>query len=601
MIEGAERVLPDVELQIERRPDGSLVLGNAIALPPSSRTLIDRLRYWAERRPGCAFLTEPTGNGLYTVSYGEAVALVDGWGARLLAFELGPRRPLMIVASNSIDMALAMLGAMSVGIPAAIVSANYSLPSAAPFGRLATIYATLSPGFILSDAPGQTRAALAATQARVAPIADLHDRAWFADATTAPEPMIAAARASVTLDTVAKLLFTSGSTGSPKAVVNTHRMMVSNMLALSQVWPFLNHRPPVLVDWLPWNHTFGGNCCFNIALYFGGTLNIDVGKPTPGGIERTVEALKSLSPTVYFNVPAGYEALLPHLEADSDLARRFLGGLDFLFSAGAALPSPVRSRMDALCRAVLGRPVAIFGAWGSTETAPFCTAIYFDTDHAANLGVPIPGTEIKMVPTGDRFELRVRGPNVMPGYWGDPIATQAAFDEEGFYRIGDCGRLAESDRPQAGLLFDGRTSENFKLDSGTWVNVGALRLALIAAAKPFVSDAVIAGEGREDIGALIFANWAASRAAIGPECAHWDDETLAEAVASRIALLLRDHNAAQQGASTRVARFSVLTEPASMDEGEITEKGYLNQRAILRRRADAVDQLYLWGRRLADA
>jgi feruloyl-CoA synthase len=288
-------------------------------------------------------------------------------------------------------------------------------------------------------------------------------------------------------------------------------MMVSNMQALERVWPFLSERPPVLVDWLPWNHTFGGNCCFNIALYFGGTLHVDQGKPVQALIGRTVDALRSVTPTAYFNVPGGYAALLPWLEEDASLAETFFSGLDMLFNAAAALPESTRSRLEAAARRTIGRVPPILGGWGSTETAPFSTVIYFPTSHAANLGVPLPGTEIKMVDSDGRKELRVRGPNVMPGYWRQPDASAAAFDTDGFYRIGDAAVFAENGKPESGFVFDGRIAENFKLSSGTWVNVSALRLAVIAATDPVVADVVVAGEGRPEIGILVFPNLEACR------------------------------------------------------------------------------------------
>jgi feruloyl-CoA synthase len=355
-------------------------------------------------------------------------------------------------------------------------------------------------------------------------------------------------------------------------------MMCSNMASLEPVWPFLLEEPPVLLDWLPWSHAFGGNCCFNLVLYHGGTFHIDDGKPLAGLVERTLRNLADVDPTVYFNVPAGYEALLPHLEHDAKTARRFFSSVKFLFSSGAAMPARTRERLESLARRVVGHAPAIIGAWGATETAPFATVVYFATDDAHNLGIPIPGTTIKLTPDGGRHELRVKGPNVTPGYWRRPEATAAVFDQEGFYRSGDAGRLADPERPAAGLSFDGRIAENFKLTSGTWVNVGNLRLSLLEVLKPLVFDLVITGHGRDHLGALLFP-------------AVDIDTGLIDELRRRLA----DHHRVQVGGSTRIERFAVLGRPPSREANEITEKGSINQRAVLERRAADVEALYAGG------
>jgi feruloyl-CoA synthase len=340
---------------------------------------------------------------------------------------------------------------------------------------------------------------------------------------------------------------------------------------------------------------FGGNCCFNIALWFGGHFRVDHGRPSPGMIQKSIAALREAPPTLYFNVPLGYELLLPFLEQDSDLAVRFLGNVDFLFSAGAPLPAPIRTRLEKVCRDALGRVPMIVGGWGSTETAPFSTVLSFDTAHSANLGIPIPGTTIKLVPDADRYELRVRGPNVTPGYWHDTAATTQAFDEEGFYRIGDAGKLADPLDPSAGILFDGRVSENFKLSSGTFVNVGALRVAAISAGGTLISDAVVAGENRAELGLLLFVNTDACRDLLGTEThaglTH-DAVVTHPKIIARIADGLRVYNAKESGSSKRFRRFLILREPPSAAHDEITDKGYINQRRILTRRAALVDALF---------
>jgi feruloyl-CoA synthase len=349
-----------------------------------------------------------------------------------------------------------------------------------------------------------------------------------------------------------------------------------------------------MLDWLPWNHTFGGNCCFNLALYYGGSFTIDDGKPVGSGVARTLDNLRSVQPNLYFNVPIGFDSLLGGLEQDDVLARRFLGGLFFLFNAGAPLPALIRTRLDALAMRLLGRTVPWTGGWGATETGPFSTVVCFETPYADNLGIPMPGTTLKLVPEDGKMELRVRGPNVMPGYWRNADATAASFDEQGFYRIGDAGRFADPERPEAGLRFDGRIAENFKLNSGTWVNVGLLRLAVLEAIKPLATDLVIAGHQRDALGILIFPALPACRAALGTDAAGLDD--LAVMRHPRLVEMLRArllaHHRLQNGASTRIDHFLLLETPPDRERNEITEKGALNQRAVLSAREPDVIALF---------
>ncbi len=570
-------LFPAISISRETRENGETLLRNRASLPGVTETLIDRLFRWAEARPNAPFLTEPIGGGRRTLTYGEAAALCRFIAGRLLATSVSGERPLAIIAANGVDHAIFALAAMSVGLPVAIISPAYAAPGARPWAKLKRVLDQLTPGLILADDPSTSAEALA-DMAEPAPCRDIRDLTWLGAMQPVDAAIVSAAAGGVGPDTIAKLLFTSGSTGAPKAVINTHLMMASNMEGLALVWPFLRDTPPVLVDWLPWNHTFGGNCCFNLALWFGGVLHIDEGKPLPAQVGATITAINSLQPNLYFNVPGGYEALLPHLEADEELARRFLSPLRFLFNAGAALPAPLKARLQALAARVLGRQVPLIGGWGSTETAPFSTVLYFDTPHAANLGVPLPGVDILLTPSGARAELRVRGPNVTPGYWRQPEATANAFDQDGFYRIGDAGRLVDVEHPEAGILFDGRIAENFKLSSGTWVNVGGLRLAVIEALQPYVSDAVVTGEGRDDVGVLIVLNPTAAE----------DSRSMS----ARIAEGLAAYNRRQIGSSTKIARFHILEEPPSRDHDELTDKGYLNQRAVLARRAHIVDGLH---------
>jgi feruloyl-CoA synthase len=587
-----------VQLDCETGPDGSILLSNARPLKDYPPTLLHRLDHWAAATPDSPYIAERAETGWRSLTYLQMRTLVDDYAARLLRLDLNAGNPLLILAANSIDHAATLLAAMRVGLVTAVVSPNYALMGD-ELTRLREVIDQLTPGAVYLG--GETIAAKAMPLLRALGIPLLapagHEIAHcvrLADQPAVSPQAVAAAFATVGADSVAKLLFTSGSTGTPKAVVNTHRMMCSNAAGLASAWPFLLRTPPVMLDWLPWNHTFGGNCCFNLALYYGGSFTIDDGKPVGSGVTRTLDNLRSVQPNLYFNVPIGFEALLSGLEQDDALARRFLGGLFFLFNAGAPLPALIRTRLDALAMRLLGRAVPWTGGWGATETGPFSTVVCFETPYADNLGIPMPGTTLKLVPEDGKMELRVRGPNVMPGYWRNADATAASFDEQGFYRIGDAGRFADPQHPEAGLRFDGRIAENFKLNSGTWVNVGLLRLAVLEAIKPLATDLVIAGHQRDVLGILIFPALPACRAALGRDADGLDD--LAVMRHPRLIEMLRArllaHHRLQNGASTRIDHFLLLETPPDRERNEVTEKGALNQRAVLSAREPDVIALF---------
>jgi feruloyl-CoA synthase len=374
---------------------------------------------------------------------------------------------------------------------------------------------------------------------------------------------------------VAKVLFTSGSTGEPKGVINTQRMICSNQQAIVTAWPFLRDRPPVVLDWLPWSHTFGANHNFFMALFHGGALYVDDGRPTPELVTRTCDNLREISPTLYFNVPRGFDVLLPRLEADPALRDAFFRDLDVVFYAAASLPNPLWERLEALSIASRGERVHMLSAWGSTETSPLATTVHFHIPRAGVIGLPAPGTTIKLAPAGDRLELCVKGPNVTPGYWRRPDLAASSFDDEGFLRMGDAGKLADDADPAKGIVFDGRLGEDFKLSSGTWVHVGALRVELVARLAPLVMDAVVTGLDRDEIGLLLFAG-----ATPPPD------------VLPRLREHLRAHNLEHPHGSQRIGRALWMTEPPGIDAGEVTDKGYINQAAVLRRRAALVERLY---------
>ena len=559
------------EVKLDRRGDGSLVLSSPLPLAPHARAVGEWLVRWAEEAPDRPFLAERAEDGWRTVSYARTLDAVRRIGQSLLERGLGPERPVAILSDNSVDHALLALGAMHVGVPVAPVSPAYSLMST-DFAKLRAVFELLRPGLVWTADPKRFAPALAALGASVTPLEELL-------AATAG-PRVDEAFARLTPDTVAKVLLTSGSTGMPKGVLTTHRMLTVNQTQLAQVWPFLEDEPPVLVDWLPWNHTFGGNFSFGLVLRNGGTLYIDGGKPAPGLIDTTVRNLREVAPNMYFNVPRGFDLLIPHLERDAELRRHFFSRCKFVFYAAAALSRNLWDRLTRLAQSERDGDLLLLSAWGSTETSPLATAVHWDSDRAGCIGLPVPGCELKLVPTKDKLEARLRGPNVTPGYLHQPDLTAAAFDEEGFYRIGDALELADPADPAHGVAFHGRLAEDFKLASGTWVHVGELRLALIAAADSLIQDAVITGHDRDEIGALLFLN---PTIAAGLS---------AEKIRSRIGEALRRLDAAGGGNSRRIGRALVLQTAPRLDLDEITDKGYINQRAVLASRRPLVEALY---------
>jgi feruloyl-CoA synthase len=557
------------EVRVERRADGTTVLRSPQPLRDYGRSVGEWLLRWAKEAPQRVFLAEREGEQWRKVTYAQALDAARRIGQALLERGLGPEKPVAILSDNSVDHGLLALGAMHAGVPVAPISPAYSLMSK-DFAKLKAIFELLRPGLVWTGDTQKFAPALAAVGAQATPIAELLD----ADAGA----RIDEAFARVGPDTVAKILFTSGSTGVPKGVINTQRMLVSNQQMLAQVWPFLEDRVQTIVDWLPWNHTFGGNFCFNVILRNGGTLYVDGGKPAPGLVEITARNLKEVSPTMYFNVPRGFDLLMPFLENDAQLRRNFFRDLDMLFYAGAALPQNLWERLEALALAEKNGELSMISSWGSTETAPSAAAVHYPIERAGVIGLPNPGCELKLVPAAGKLEVRVKGPNVTPGYYRRPDLTAAAFDEEGYYRIGDAMKFADPAAPEKGLVFDGRVAEDFKLTTGTWVHVGAVRVKLIAAGNPLIQDAVITGHDRSEVGALLFLSAAAKDLA---------PEAVRAKIAGALAAL-----AAEGGSSTHPVRALVLAEPPSIDAGEITDKGYINQRAVLERRAALVEQLH---------
>jgi feruloyl-CoA synthase len=586
-----------VDLVVEQR-EGGYLLRSRSALEPHHPSLARLFRSAVDRAPDKTFLAERDGDRWREVTYESMRRQVDAVAQALFDRGLGADRPVMILSGNSLEHAVLMLAGFTAGIPVAPLSVAYSLQSA-DHAKLRHAVRLLEPGLVYVSDTAAFAEALAALHPTDFEIVAAHNAAGlenvssFADLLRSkPGPALEAATARIDANTIAKFLFTSGSTGFPKAVINTHGMLAANQQALLQVWPFLEHHELVLVDWLPWNHTFGGNHNFNLILRHAGTMYIDGGKPIPAFVGETVRNLREISPSIYFNVPAGYAALLPYLESDAALARRFFSRLELIFYAAASLPQDLWDRLEALALQTMGRRVEMTSAWGATETAPLATGAHFPIDRPGVIGVPVPGIELKLVPSGEKLEVRVRGPHVTPGYWKDPERTAAAFDQEGFYCIGDAVRFLDPRDPGRGLLFDGRVAEDFKLATGTWVHTGALRLGALAAASPALQDLVIAGEGRACIGALAWPNAGGCQRLIGAAAVGFSEMARHASVIEHVRRGLSKWNDEMRGTSMRISRVLLLDEPPSLDTGEITDKGYINQRRALECRAQAVERLF---------
>jgi feruloyl-CoA synthase len=584
------------DVTVERRRDGTIHLTSPHALAPYPAKLTERLEYWAATAPERVFLAQRDATGGWRkLTYAETLEKVRRIGAALLQRELSPERPIAILSGNDIEHALLGLAAMYVGVPYAPISPAYSLISQ-DFGKLRSIMELLTPGLIFTaDGEPYRRAIEAVVPPGVEVVVDRNPLAsrpatrlqtWLAPTPTTDAD---AANAKVGPDSIVKFLFTSGSTGTPKAVINTQRMWCSNQAMLVSQLAYFEDDPPVLVDWSPWHHTAGGNHDFGIVLYNGGTLYIDEGKPVQGLIETTVKNLREVAPTWYFTVPKGYEALLPFLRADAQLRNTFFRRLKVLWFAGAALSQSVFDQMQELALAACGERIMFLTGLGSTESAPMAIARMWQSKDSTNMGVPVPGVELKLVPCDDKLEARLRGPNIMPGYWRQRDLTAAAFDADGFYKLGDALRFQDPDDPGEGLLFDGRIAEDFKLATGTWVNVGPLRARLLAELEPYARDVVIAGADCNEIGALIFPHLDACRRLAADGTANITaDARVIEELRARLTAFA----GGSTGSSNRVCRAILLDEPPLLDAGEMTDKGSLNQRAVLTRRAGLVAELY---------
>lgn len=597
------RMFAEPDLVEIHRGDGSRILRSGIPLPDTyARCVGDWLEHWARLQPDELFLAERNAAGEWDkLSYGEARRRVVAIASWMLGQNLSAERPVAILSDNSIEHALIMLAAMHIGVPACPISAGTSLMSK-DHAKLKGNIELLRPGVIYADPVERFMPAIAA-------VAPLHDGVVVAGSRSQAQPgtvsmaevearsdeaAVMRAFGAITPDTIGKFLFTSGSVGTPKAVINTHRMMCSNQLAKELIWTFLADNRPVLVEWLPWSHTFGGNQNFNLMLRWGGTMYIDDGKPTPALLDKTLRNLREVSPTIYFSVPRAYDMLVPELRKDAALRESFFRRLNLISYAGAALPQHLWSELEELSERTLGCRVPMVSSWGSTETAPLATDCHFQAVRSGVIGVPVPGTELKLVRSQDKLEVRIKGPNVFPGYWKQPDLSAASFDEDGFYMIGDAVEFVDAERPELGLLFDGRVGEDFKLLTGTWVHVGSLRVKGIEAMSPIAQDIVVTGHNRDEIGFLIFPNVSECRALCPhlPPDADLADVFLNPAVRGRVQRGMAMLRQLGGGSSTYPERALIMAEPPSVEAGEITDKGYINQRIVLTRRADLVEFLH---------
>ena len=569
--------------EYERQDDGTIIMHQLGELPEFLPTLADYLDKWADKTPDQTWIARRGADGEWVrISYGEAREKARSIGAALLKMGLGPERSLLILSGNSLEHALIGAACFYVGIPYAPVSPAYSLVSK-DHAKLKEIAANLNPGALFVDngtAFAPALRAIAAVGRHVVALENLPESALnFDDLLNADPAGSESARRAISGDTVVKYLFTSGSTGSPKAVINTNRMICAMEAMVRDCYRFLEHTPPVVLDWAPWNHTAAGNKVSYLVLTNGGTYFIDDGAPTPGKINETIRNLKEISCTWYFNVPVGWDRLVEELEQDEALAQTFFAKLSMMFYAGAGMAQQTWDRLRTVARKTTGHEVLLATSLGATETAPFALSCTEVQEKSGNIGVPAKGLLMKLVPNGGKLELRLKGPTITPGYYGDPAKTAEAFDEEGYYIMGDALRPADPADFSKGFIFDGRVAENFKLNTGTWVTVGSVRAALVDAMDGLIRDAVIVGENQSELGALLL---------LSDQAQKMGEAQRNALVAERLAMAAK----ASTGSATRVKRAAVLDAAPSFDKGEITEKGSLNQRALRSNYAELVDRLY---------
>ena len=577
-------------------------------LQPFGTRMSDSLAHWARATPDATFMAQrqrgPDGRlGAWRhLSYAEALDGARRIGQALLDRGLSAERPVLILSENSLEHAQLALGCLWAGVPWCPASPPYSLVSQ-DFGKLRHVVQTLTPGLIWADDGARYGKAIAATAPAGAEVVlsrnpdapALQGRAstpLAALLATEPTPAVDAAQAATGPDTILKFLFTSGSTKLPKAVINTHRMWCANQQQMRQSMPILQDEKPILVDWLPWNHTFGGNHNVGMVLANGGTLYIDEGRPTPALVGETLRNLREIAPTLYFNVPTGFDAIAQAMKTDDVLRRNFLSRVKMFFYAGASLAQPVWESLFESAERELGERVVMTCGFGMTESSPYGLFPTSPDIKAGDLGLPTPGMECKLVPVDGKVELRYRGPNITPGYWRAPEATAEAFDDEGFFCTGDAVAWIDPADPNKGLRFDGRIAEDFKLSTGTFVSVGPLRARVTTGGAPYIQDVVLTGLNRGEVGALVFPTAAVRTLTDLPPDAPLAEVLRHRAVRAKFQSLVTDLSLTATGSANRVARLLLLAEPPSIDKGEITDKGSINQRAVLKERDALVQALY---------
>lgn len=573
----------DPVFDYEHRENGTVIIRQQGDLGEHAQLLADYLDKWADETPDATWVARRQDGGDWRhITYGQGRAQAKVIGAALLDMGLGPDRPLLILSENSLEHALLGMACACVGVPYAPLSPAYSLVST-DHAKLRNIAELLNPGAIFADDGAQFANALNAISAPDRTVINLtnmiDNAASFENLLTTDPARAETARSMLTPDTVVKYLFTSGSTGSPKAVINTNRMICAMQAIVRDCYRFLTKQPPVVLDWGPWNHTAAGNKVFYLVMTNGGSYYIDDGRPVPGKFDETLRNLREISCTWYFNVPMGYDMLVDRLEADPALAQTFFGKLGMMFYAGAGMAQLTWDRLRAAGRATTGHEVLLATGLGATETAPFALACTEPQEKSGNVGVPSRGLTLKLVPRGGKLEARIKGPTIFPGYYGDAAQTAKAFDDEGFYCMGDALRPADPEDFSKGFFFDGRIAENFKLSTGTWVAVGAVRAGLVDAMDGLIRDAVITGENEAQLGAMVLLSQAAQQ---------MDQAHLRAALTEKLSAAAQ----AATASASHIRRIVVLTEQPSFDNGEVTEKGSLNQRALRSNRIRTVAQLY---------
>jgi len=588
------------EVVVDRRPDGTVYVHSPLTLGGYPARVTERLEHWARRTPDHSFMAARIDDGDWRhLSYAQMLDSARRIGGALVARKLSAERPVMILSSGDLEHAQIAFGALHVGIAHAPISPAYSLVST-DFAKLRHLVELTTPGLVYVADGAQFAAAInAVVPADVEVVVGknpIPGRACtpFEDLLKGDVALADAAAPKVGPDTISKFLFTSGSTGMPKGVINTHGMWCANMEMLATHFAYFRNEPPVLLDWSPWNHTAGGNHDIGICLYNGGTFYLDGGLPTPNGIKTTIRNLKEVSPTWFYNIPRGYDAMIPFLREDAQLRQSFFGNLKVLWYAAASMPQHTWDELQSLARDTIGAELFMATGLGATETSPFAIGGNIGMTGAGVVGLPSVGLELKLVPNAGKLEARVKGPNVTPGYWRQPELTAKAYDEEGYYKLGDALRFFDPEDPSKGLVFDGRVTEDFKLTTGTWVSVGPLKLKLIEHFGGLIKDAVITGLDRDYLGALLIPDpeACASVAPDLPKLPTFAQIAAHEGLRARFAELLTSLAARSTGSSTRIARAMVFETPPSIDAGEITDKGSINQAAVQKNRPEMVLALY---------